>query len=96
VRRAEVAPGRPAPDGGPRAEALRALLLETFPALTPERVADAALDATPGWDSLGHLQLMMAVEARFGIEIPTDAMLQASDFGAILALLPQPSGEWSE
>ncbi len=66
---------------------LRALMHDIFPQLSPEEIPKAALDRTPGWDSLAHLQLMMTVEREFGIEIPASDMPRVTDYTGLDALL---------
>lgn len=55
-------------------------LREVFPDVADTEIS--CLKAGEGsWDSLGHLRLMMAIEASFGISIPPDAFdkLQSVD-----------------
>lgn len=35
------------------------------------------------WDSVGHLQLMLAIEAEFGVTFTPDTMAQLTSVGAI-------------
>jgi acyl carrier protein len=35
-------------------------------------VVEATADSTPGWDSLGHLRLLMAVEEEYGVSFSPD------------------------
>lgn len=44
---------------------------------------DAAINALKGWDSLGHISLMMAVEQEFGVALTTEAMQQALTLPAL-------------
>jgi acyl carrier protein len=53
---------------------------------------DPALMATPGWDSLGHAQLMLALEEEFSIRIPTDAVIELQSLAEIVEYLGQHSG----
>lgn len=39
-----------------------------------EMPADASNDTLAGWDSLQHLELMMAVEMEFGVHVSSEAM----------------------
>lgn len=68
-------------------ERLAAVMAEVFPVLDPHEYADAALERTPGWDSLTHLQLMMAVERSFAIRIPTEEMQKVTDFETLQSLV---------
>ena len=47
---------------------------------------DAALGA-PGWDSIGHMRLIMALEERLGRELTTDEILGVDGIGRVRALL---------
>lgn len=45
--------------------------------IAPEQIPDDAdTDNLEAWDSLGHMQLMLALEAEFGVSIPTETMLE--------------------
>jgi len=41
----------------------------------------------PEWDSLGHMNLMMALEDKFGIEISTETIAELTSIKAILEYL---------
>lgn len=52
--------------------------------IPPETIPyDAAVDDFPRWDSLGHLELMLALEARFGVHIAASDMLGLLSLEAI-------------
>ncbi len=72
---------------GENTERLQALMLECIPQLDPQQIPHAALDHTPGWNSLVHLQLMMAVEREFNIRIPTDDMQRVTDYSSLETLV---------
>jgi acyl carrier protein len=43
----------------------------------PKTIPDEARsEELPGWDSLRHLELMLALESEFGVRIPSEAMLE--------------------
>jgi acyl carrier protein len=47
------------------------VIAETF-GITPERVEPATgRETLSNWDSIGHLQLILAVEKAYGIRFPT-------------------------
>ena len=48
---------------------------------------DASTLTTPGWDSLGHAQLMFALEDEFGIEIPTELVPELHSLDDIVTFL---------
>jgi len=55
---------------------LRALLALVFGRQVQEVPADAALGAYTPWDSLGHIEVMMAVEAKFGVSVPSNRLAE--------------------
>jgi acyl carrier protein len=68
-------------------ERLRRVVADTFN-LPPERVPeDAQIGVLEQWTSLGHLELMMAVEMEFRVKIPSDAMLDLISLQALADFL---------
>lgn len=43
----------------------------------------------PGWDSISHLDLLVALENRFGIRFTTAEISRLRDVGDLLALIQQ-------
>lgn len=41
-------------------------------------------DQTPGWDSLGHLNLITATEQRYGIQLGIDEMMRIDSLQSLL------------
>jgi acyl carrier protein/predicted enzyme related to lactoylglutathione lyase len=68
----------------PGATALRSRLADVlrriFPEAGKDQMAQAALNVTPGWDSLGHIRFMMAVEAEFEVSIPAARIPELTSF----------------
>lgn len=52
---------------------------------------DATINQYSEWDSLRHLELMLALETEFRLRIPTDAMLQLLSLEAIETYLGGPA-----
>jgi citrate synthase len=45
--------------------------------ISPSRVTDAlAFNTIPEWDSLAHVELMLALEAEYGVSIDEDHMIE--------------------
>lgn len=44
-------------------------------------------DATDGWDSLAHVNLMFAIEEEFGIRFGQDEMVDLQDVGELKELI---------
>ena len=59
-------------------------LLELDPDEVPD---DARNEDLPGWDSLRQLELMLALEAEFGVRIPAATMVELTSLPAIEAFL---------
>jgi acyl carrier protein len=57
---------------------------------------DMTADDIPGWDSLGHLNLIIAIEKRFGIKFATAEIARLKDddqnIGTLLALIARKQG----
>lgn len=45
------------------------------------------MDNTPGWDSLGHLRLVLALESEFGITIEPEDLVKMTDYKVIIHFL---------
>jgi len=63
------------------------VMRKSFPALADGDIENAALNQTDKWDSLGHIQLMMEIEAVFGISPGTDEIMAVENFHDLLSLL---------
>ncbi|MEO5336042.1 MAG: acyl carrier protein [Magnetospirillum sp. WYHS-4] len=48
---------------------------------------DAAMGKTPGWDSMAQVDLILALELRFGVQVPPDMFGQLTDVPALLGFL---------
>ncbi|MBV6633828.1 MAG: acyl carrier protein [Alphaproteobacteria bacterium] len=67
--------------------ALRDVFQKTL-GVDPELVTEAAgPDDIPGWDSLGHMTLMTALEQHFGISLSIDDIMEMDTIAAILTVL---------
>jgi len=52
-----------------------------------EVAADSTAEDVEDWDSLGHLAVCMALEARYGISIPMDTVPELQSVPAIVDYL---------
>ncbi len=50
-------------------------------------LGETAYGQTEGWDSVGHMELILGIEAAFGISIEADDVFAMSDFRAARAVL---------
>jgi acyl carrier protein len=62
---------------------LKQLIGATFGVPAGSVPDDAAVGEFAPWNSLGHLELMMALEAEYQIVIPTERMIDLSSIDAI-------------
>ena len=52
--------------------------------VSPAKVTDTlAFNAIPEWDSLAHMELMLALESAYGVSIDEDRMIELISVGAI-------------
>ena len=51
---------------------VRDVVAETFGVDPAGLTVDSSPGSVAGWDSMGHLRLVMAVESRFGVRFQTD------------------------
>lgn len=68
-------------------EDLRSLLAEIFHMQASEITPDAQLGELPQWDSMAHMDLMVALESRFSVEITPEIISQLTSLPAIQAHL---------
>lgn len=55
-------------------------IFQTDAALIPD---DAQLGGVPGWDSLGHITFMMAIEAEWNVALTAEAMQNSLTLPAV-------------
>jgi acyl carrier protein len=66
---------------------LRQLLAEVFET-APERIRPTDTNKTiPNWDSLRHLQLVMALEQRYGLQIDTGRIAEITSVADVIRLV---------
>lgn len=72
---------------------LRSRAIETIAAVlrvSPSTLTDGSSpDDVPGWDSMKHLQVLLAVEDEFGVQFPADAADTLQTVGAIVSALAE-------
>jgi acyl carrier protein len=73
-------------------ERLRVLIAE-FVNVSPDHVTDDASSETiESWDSLAHMNLMVAIEQEFGIEFDDSEILANRELHALIALIEAKGG----
>lgn len=63
---------------------LNSLFAEVFKVEVSQIDPLAQLGEWPAWDSMAHMDLMVALESRFGVEITADTISQLTSIPAIL------------
>ena len=57
-------------------ERIKQVMAGTFQVSVTEIPDDASIDEFPAWDSLGHLEFMLAIEMEFAVSISTEDILE--------------------
>jgi acyl carrier protein len=68
---------------------VRRVVTRTFPTATTNITAETALETLAGWDSLGHINLMMEMEREFAVRFSTENLSESKTVGGICELLHQ-------
>ncbi|MEX2144548.1 MAG: acyl carrier protein [Anaerolineales bacterium] len=68
-------------------EELRSLMAEIFHVDADQIGVEAQLGELPQWDSLTHMDLMVALESAFGIEITAETISQLTSLPSIWAYI---------
>ncbi|MEQ4305828.1 acyl carrier protein [Plantactinospora sp. B6F1] len=50
-------------------------------------VGEVGLYQIPGWDSMGHMSLMVAIEEEFGVEFSADHTIELNNFETAVRIL---------
>lgn len=66
-------------------ENLRTLFAETLGRPMPPFTPGLAFAALPGWDSVAHLALLLAVERRMGVAFTAAEMVSMQTIGDLMA-----------
>jgi len=68
---------------GPLIEQVQATLAEALQVPIEEITPELALGDLPQWDSMGHMEVMMLLEQKFGVEINPDTIAALVSVAAI-------------
>jgi acyl carrier protein len=68
-------------------ERLKEVMADLFGCTPDEIPDDADPDTLAGWDSLRHLELMLALDTEFDVRIPTETMLELNSLEKIAEYL---------
>lgn len=68
---------------------IQALLAESLRVPTDQVTPELAFGDLPQWDSMGHMEVMMALETQFGVEINADTIAALISIPAIVAYIQE-------
>lgn len=68
-------------------ERIRATLADVFACPVADIPEDASTETVADWDSLHHLELMLALEMEFGVTVDTAALAELTSVDAIAEYL---------
>lgn len=71
----------------PLREKVKRVMAATFRIPTNRIPDDASPENVAGWDSLGHIELMLALEIEFGVQLPTETIIDLVSLEAIEGFL---------
>lgn len=71
---------------------VQAVFVEVFRAAPEEIPPDLQFGDLPAWDSMGHMDLMVALETAFGIEITAETISTLISIPAILEHIQAKNG----
>jgi hypothetical protein len=66
---------------------IHAAIVRTLAAIPGAAAAPLAMGITPGWDSIGHMSVVMAIEAEFATCFPAYRLPELIDVAAIARVL---------
>ncbi len=70
-------------------ERVQSLLAEALQVPLEVVPADLSFGGLPQWDSMGHMEVMMRLEEKYGVEISTETIGALTDIPAISAYLKE-------
>lgn len=70
-------------------EQIQALLIESLRIPPDQSTPELAFGDLPQWDSMGHMEVMMALEAQYGVEINADTIATLTSIPVIVAYLQE-------
>jgi acyl carrier protein len=73
----------------PLFDQIQSLFVEVF-RIEPDVISlETEFGNFPQWDSMGHMDLMVALEDRFGVPINADTISQLTEVSAILSFIQE-------
>lgn len=66
---------------------VREVIINTFKPSAEDGRGELRMKSLPGWDSLGHMRLVVELEQEFGINFPTYIIAQLLDVESIVRVV---------
>jgi len=70
---------------------LKAVILNELDLDDFEMTATTTADSVPGWDSLSHVRIIVAIEAEYGVRFSTLELLRLKRVGDLQGLIDRKS-----
>lgn len=70
-------------------EQVRGLIIEALQVSAEAVTGDLSFGDLPQWDSMGHMEVMMQLEERFGVEVSADTIAALTSVPAICNYLKE-------
>ena len=77
------------PDRAVITEKVTGIFYQLFSAKSGSITLESSPDTVDGWDSLQHLNLILALEEEFGISLTEDQMVEMLSVGLIVEILAE-------
>jgi acyl carrier protein len=68
-------------------EQVRSVASDIFGIPTEKIVAESSPETIENWDSIQHLNLVLAIEEKFGVQLDPEDIEQMKNIGAVAALV---------
>jgi acyl carrier protein len=68
-------------------EQVRSVASDIFGVPTEKITAESSPETIDNWDSMQHLNLVLAIEEKFGVQMDPDDIEQMKNIGAVAALV---------
>lgn len=79
-------------DMSPLHNEVRAIVADTLTLTNDANIDTVRLGEHPNWDSMRHMEMLMALEARFGVRFPSYVIPQLADVDSIAAAVAEYQG----
>jgi acyl carrier protein len=67
----------------------RGVIARTFELSSEDGLGELRMGSLPGWDSLGHMKLVLELEEEFGVSFPTYRLAEILDLDAIVTAVQE-------